>query len=132
MKIPLGAAAALLVVPLVLAAQTPTPTMSPGVSGGTFDARKNYAGVLMQQGRVQTDADWNEQVQACKRENEALKMRLRARANELETQLRQLQAAADQADTNRKSAQDHNKTIKDSIRKMLDQVAEINRATSLK
>ena len=27
----------------------------------TFDARKHYSGVLMQQGRVQTDADWNEQ-----------------------------------------------------------------------
>ncbi len=27
----------------------------------TFDQRKHYAGVLMQQGRVQTDADWNEQ-----------------------------------------------------------------------
>ena len=27
----------------------------------TFDPRKHYAGVLMQQGRVQIDADWNEQ-----------------------------------------------------------------------
>jgi hypothetical protein len=27
----------------------------------TFDPRKHYSGVLMQQGRVQTDADWNEQ-----------------------------------------------------------------------
>ncbi len=27
----------------------------------TFDPRKHYGGVLMQQGRVQTDADWNEQ-----------------------------------------------------------------------
>src|ERR1700755_1832822 len=27
----------------------------------TFDRRKRYSGVLMQQGRVQTDADWNEQ-----------------------------------------------------------------------
>ena len=27
----------------------------------TFDPRKHYAGVLMQQGRVQTDADWNEE-----------------------------------------------------------------------
>ena len=27
----------------------------------TFDARKHYSGVLMQQGRVQLDADWNEQ-----------------------------------------------------------------------
>src|SRR5690242_19064610 len=26
----------------------------------TFDPRKNYVGVLMQQGRVQLDADWNE------------------------------------------------------------------------
>ena len=27
----------------------------------TFAARKHYTGVLMQQGRVQLDADWNEQ-----------------------------------------------------------------------
>ncbi len=27
----------------------------------TFDKRKHYSGVLMQQGRVQVDADWNEQ-----------------------------------------------------------------------
>jgi len=30
-------------------------------SRDTFDPKKHYAGVLMQQGRVQTDADWNEQ-----------------------------------------------------------------------
>jgi hypothetical protein len=30
-------------------------------SRDTFNARKHYAGVLMQQGRVQLDADWNEQ-----------------------------------------------------------------------
>jgi hypothetical protein len=30
-------------------------------SRDTFDKAKHYAGVLMQQGRVQTDADWNEQ-----------------------------------------------------------------------
>lgn len=30
-------------------------------SRDTFDKTKHYAGVLMQQGRVQTDADWNEQ-----------------------------------------------------------------------
>ncbi|NJO59389.1 MAG: hypothetical protein HC836_14090 [Richelia sp. RM2_1_2] len=28
----------------------------------TFDPRKNFLRVLMQQGRVQVDADWNEQV----------------------------------------------------------------------
>src|SRR3954462_9976667 len=27
----------------------------------TFDPKKRYGGVLMQQGRVQLDADWNEQ-----------------------------------------------------------------------
>ena len=27
----------------------------------TFDPRKNYTSVLMQQGRAQLDADWNEQ-----------------------------------------------------------------------
>src|SRR3954452_4311450 len=30
-------------------------------SRNTFDPRKHYTGVLMQQGRVQVDADWNEQ-----------------------------------------------------------------------
>ena len=30
-------------------------------SRDTFNPRKHYAGVLMQQGRVQIDADWNEQ-----------------------------------------------------------------------
>ena len=28
----------------------------------TFDRKKHYRGVLMQQGRVQLDADWNEQL----------------------------------------------------------------------
>jgi hypothetical protein len=36
--------------------------MKGDVSRETFDATKHYAGVRMQQGRVQTDADWNEQV----------------------------------------------------------------------
>ena len=30
-------------------------------SRDTFEARKNFSRVLMQQGRVQLDADWNEQ-----------------------------------------------------------------------
>src|SRR5215472_1294436 len=30
-------------------------------SRDTFDSKKHYSHVLMQQGRVQTDADWNEQ-----------------------------------------------------------------------
>ncbi|MGA9996589.1 MAG: DUF6519 domain-containing protein, partial [Pyrinomonadaceae bacterium] len=32
-------------------------------SRNTFSSRKHYSGVLMQQGRVQLDADWNEQLQ---------------------------------------------------------------------
>jgi len=35
--------------------------MKGDLSRRTFDPRKHYAGVLMQQGRVQLDADWNEQ-----------------------------------------------------------------------
>jgi len=35
--------------------------MKGDLSRETFDAKKHYAGVRMQQGRVQTDADWNEQ-----------------------------------------------------------------------
>lgn len=36
----------------------------------TFDRRKRYSGVLMQQGRVQTDADWNEQLELQHRRTE--------------------------------------------------------------
>ncbi|HLM55860.1 MAG TPA: DUF6519 domain-containing protein [Pyrinomonadaceae bacterium] len=36
----------------------------------TFDRRKRYSGVLMQQGRVQTDADWNEQLEIQHRRTE--------------------------------------------------------------
>ena len=36
--------------------------MSGDFSRRTFDPAKLYTGVLMQQGRVQLDADWNEQV----------------------------------------------------------------------
>src|SRR3954447_6733670 len=35
--------------------------MKGDISRDTFDRRKHYAGVVMQQGRVQLDADWNEQ-----------------------------------------------------------------------
>ena len=42
-------------------------------SRSTFDQRKHYSGVLMQQGRVQLDADWNEQldIQLYRTETEA-------------------------------------------------------------
>ncbi len=36
--------------------------MASDFSRKTFDRSKNYSGVLMQQGRVQLDADWNEQL----------------------------------------------------------------------
>ena len=35
--------------------------MKSDISRNTFDARKHYSKVVMQQGRVQLDADWNEQ-----------------------------------------------------------------------
>ena len=35
--------------------------MAGDFSRNTFDPRKHYSSVLMQQGRVQLDADWNEQ-----------------------------------------------------------------------
>src|SRR6266446_5753773 len=40
----------------------------------TFDRTKHYSGVLMQQGRVQLDADWNEQldIQLYRTETEAI------------------------------------------------------------
>ncbi len=37
--------------------------MSGDYSRKTFKSRNNYSGVLMQQGRVQLDADWNEQIE---------------------------------------------------------------------
>jgi hypothetical protein len=123
--------AALLAAPFVLAAQTPTPTPKSAPATGVYATGKRFTGVQLQQGRIQTDADWNEQVQACRRQNEALKKQLKSRANELEIQLRQVQAVAEKADESKKNAQEHNKAIKDAIRKMLDQVAEMNRATNL-
>ena len=36
--------------------------MASDISRKTFDAQKHYSGVLMQQGRVLLDADWNEQL----------------------------------------------------------------------
>lgn len=119
--------AALLLLPLALAAQSPTPTKAPA---GAVDPSKSYAGVKTQQGRVMTDADWNDQLQACKRQNEALKKLLKARANDLEIQLRKLEAAADASGEQKQGSQDHKRAMKDAIRKMLDQVAEINRAAT--
>ncbi len=45
--------------------------MSGDYSRRTFRPRNHYAGVLMQQGRVQLDADWNEQVEILDRRNRA-------------------------------------------------------------
>lgn len=129
MKIRLGAAAALLAMPLALVAQTPTPVNTP--AAGALDSKKTYLGVRTQQGRVLTDADWNEKVKNCQSENEAFKRKLRARVNDLEIQVRQLEAAVNKADEQKKGSQEHNKAMKDSIRKMLDQIAEINRAANL-
>jgi len=33
------------------------------ITRSTFDPTKRYTGVRMQQGRVQVDADWNEQIE---------------------------------------------------------------------
>ncbi len=33
----------------------------------TFDPLKRYSGVLMQQGRVQLDSDWNEEIDILRR-----------------------------------------------------------------
>jgi hypothetical protein len=125
------AAAALLATPLVLAAQTPTPTPKSGPAASAYTQGKSYSGVQLQQGRVQTDADWNEQLQACKRQNDALKKQLKARANDLEIQLRKLEGAVDAADEHKQGSQDHKKATKDAIRKMLEMAAEMNRAASL-
>jgi hypothetical protein len=40
-------------------------------------------------------------------------------------------ATADKTDEQKKNSQDHNKAIKDAIRKMIEQIAEVNRATHL-
>lgn len=121
--------AVLLATPFALVAQTPTPTPKSAAAGAYAPGQK-FSAVQMQQGRVQTDADWNEQLQTCRRQNEALKKQMKSRANELEKLLRQLQAASQSADETRKSGQDHTAATRDAIRKMLDQVAEINRASS--
>ena len=123
------AASVLLAMPFVLVAQTPTPTPKSGAVSSAFAPGKSYSGVQLQQGRVQTDADWNEQLQTCRRQNEALKQHLRSQASELQIQANQLQAAVERSDENKKNSQDHKKAMKDSIRKMLEQIAEINRAT---
>ena len=36
--------------------------MAGDITRSTFSAKKHYSGVRMQQGRVQMDADWNEQL----------------------------------------------------------------------
>src|SRR5688572_5924073 len=41
--------------------------MSGDYSRLTFKPRKRFSGVLMQQGRVQLDADWNEEIEILKR-----------------------------------------------------------------
>ncbi len=46
--------------------------MSGDYSRQRFDARRDYRGVLLQQGRVQLDADWNEQVELTDRHVRAL------------------------------------------------------------
>jgi uncharacterized protein DUF6519/parallel beta helix pectate lyase-like protein len=45
--------------------------MSGDYSRNTFDPRRDFAGVFMQQGRVQLDADWNEQVEIIARRLQA-------------------------------------------------------------
>jgi parallel beta-helix repeat protein len=45
----------------------------------TFDPRDNYAGVRMQQGRVQLDADWNEQADIRDRRDRAMTVDLHGR-----------------------------------------------------
>jgi hypothetical protein len=57
--------------------------------------------------------------------------RLKAAKNQREMATGASQAQADKADEHKKNAQDHNKTLKDAVRKMLEQIAEINRATNL-
>src|SRR5579859_6486628 len=45
--------------------------MAADLSRSTFDRIRHYAGVLMQQGRVQLDADWNEQAAIQRHRTEA-------------------------------------------------------------
>ena len=40
----------------------------------TFDPLKRYSGVLMQQGRVQLDSDWNEEIDILKRRIRTLQL----------------------------------------------------------
>jgi hypothetical protein len=92
-SLPRALAAALFAAPLALA-QTPTPTKAPGRAAGAFQPAKSFTGVQMQQGRVKTDADWNEQVETCKRENASLKSQLETLRNENAMLRRRLVAPA--------------------------------------
>jgi len=51
-----------LLVGILLAGYQAGEAMKGDFSRFSFDPAKHYSAVLMQQGRVQTDADWNEQV----------------------------------------------------------------------
>jgi hypothetical protein len=51
-------------------------------------------------------------------------------ANLADIEANRLQTQADKADEAKKDAQDHVRAVKDAIRKMLDMLAELNRATS--
>ncbi|MFS0736119.1 DUF6519 domain-containing protein [Sphingomonas sp. 1P06PA] len=54
--------------------------MSADISRDTFRAERDYAGVVMQQGRVQLDADWNEQAAILDRRLRAAAIDLAGRA----------------------------------------------------
>lgn len=58
---------------------------------------------------------------------EVSRFKVAPRSNDMEVGASQ----AEKADEHKKSSEDHNKAVKDAIRKMLEQIAEINRATNL-
>jgi hypothetical protein len=58
-------------------------------------------------------------------------IRLSPKSDAMEIQMRQQAQATNKADEQKKQSQDHTKALKEAVRKMLDQIAEINRATNL-
>jgi hypothetical protein len=71
-RLGLLAAGTLAVAAIMTATSPPTPTPA----SGNLDTKERYSGVLLQQGRVQTDKDWNDQVDRCRKENADLKRQI--------------------------------------------------------
>jgi hypothetical protein len=71
-RLGLLAAGTLAVAAIMTATSPPTPTPA----SGNLDTKRNFSAAVLQQGRVQTDKDWNDQVDKCRKENADLKRQI--------------------------------------------------------